>query len=103
METCQASQLVRLALILSFVPIYAVLCKTKVLLTVLLHKTHYVIANLGFLRKHVFCNFLTIESCIMVNRLLGTQLACALQGNLADFFCSMAVPHGQLLSASNHC
>ena len=60
-EIKQASQLAQLSLLLSFVNVFAMLCRNNVLLAVLLHKLHHVVADLGFLQQHVFWEFMVIE------------------------------------------
>ena len=92
-DRCQAFQLSHLAMLLSFINIYSMLCKNKVRLALLPQKTHHAFSNLGFLCKHMFRNFLAIECRIMTNGLFSMQLVCTLQGNLADSFRSVAMSH----------
>ena len=72
-EMQQASQLARLLQILSFVVVYAMLYRKKNLLAVLLQESHHIVADIGFLCEHVFCNFIAIKQCIMTEHHFGTQ------------------------------
>lgn len=96
-ETKQAAQLARIAPLLSFVDIFAMLCRNEVLLAVLLGEAHHVPADIGFLRSHVFRNYMAIERRMATDRRFGSQLACALRGHLAGFFQSAARDGGRPL------
>ena len=84
--TKKAAHLASLAPLLSFVNVFAMLCRNEVLLMVLLGKSHHVPADLRFLRNHVFQNYMHIERRITTDRRFGTQITCAVRGHLAGFF-----------------
>ena len=74
------------------------LCRNRVLLAVFLDKSHHVVTDLSFLRQHVIRKFMAIKCKIAADRqFIGTQLMCAVRGNLAGFFCSVAAHNGHLL------
>ena len=56
------------------------LCRNEVLLAVILTEAHHVPADLGFLRYHVFRNYMAIEHCIAANKRFSTQIGCKVRG-----------------------
>ena len=73
------------------------LCRNEVLLSVLLRTNHHVVNDLQTLCKYVFQDFVAVEQRMTADKTFGTQLLCAVCGNLAGVFRSAASTRRRLL------
>ena len=93
-ETRQATQKARIAPVLNFVQLYAVISRFEIIVVALLGEHHPVVNDLKQTREFVAENYLFIERSALTNRRLCTQITLVIRNQVLGWFRSAERPHG---------
>ena len=96
-ETKQALSTAKLSPAVSFVPMYAMICKYEVVIVVLLGEAHLATIELRKLRECLFKLYVDLERMFMADKELASQIITEIRTQFIGFFRSAVVPRGRIM------